>query len=106
VIIILALSVNMLPKSGYGISDAGRNYSLFTVCVAGLTLIIPHIIPAYVVFGLANGIATAIESSKCWSAWYDGNSDSSQPCMEITALTVFVWLSLPISVAYSATILD
>jgi hypothetical protein len=105
VTIMLALSLDMLSKSGYGISNAGRNYSLFAACVAGLTLFVPHTWPAYVLFGLANGIATAIDTSKCWSAWHDGNTDSSQPCREITALTVFVWLSLPVSAAYSFMIL-
>lgn len=104
-IILLALSVNMLPKSGYGISSAGINYNLFAACVAGLTLFIPYVFPAYVLFGLANGISTSIGTSNCWSAWNDGNTDSSQPCMEITALTVFVWLSLPVSVTYSLVLI-
>ena len=68
IIALFVLSVRQLRinHERNGIRYTTKTYNLFTVCVGGLTLIIPIVAPAYVFFGFADGIATAIDAKSCW----------------------------------------
>jgi hypothetical protein len=64
-IVSLALCLVLLPNDHDGVRGTTRNYALFTICCGFATLLIPYIMPGYLLFALGAGIALIIDHGFC-----------------------------------------
>ncbi|KAH6678224.1 hypothetical protein B0J14DRAFT_582208 [Halenospora varia] len=106
--VMIALPLVLAKKEGEGIRSTTKYYSLFVGVFGGVTFFLAIIFPIYCFFGVAAGIATALDTQSVCAlgklGWTPSNSDSSkvlypvQSCKEMMALTVFIWTSIPISI--------
>lgn len=89
---ILALCVVILPNENDGVRSGTRFYSILCVSCGILCSLLPkHGIPVYMLLALGDGIALAINTKSCCEM------AESPVCHKLKALTVFVWLGIPIS---------
>ncbi|KAI8715953.1 hypothetical protein NCS52_01104400 [Fusarium sp. LHS14.1] len=90
--IILALCTVILPNESDGVRSGTRFYSIFCVSCGILCSLLPKLgIPTYILLALGDGIALAINTKSCCEM------AESPICHKLKALTVFVWLGIPVS---------
>ncbi|CAM1510551.1 Fc.00g008860.m01.CDS01 [Cosmosporella sp. VM-42] len=96
-IIILGLCIGLLHRGGEGIPWSTRAYNIFCIVLGILCAFVPWVMPLYWVFAFGDGIALAIGSDTCIGIGEPGTCDM------VIALTVFVWLSIPITALHMFT---
>ncbi|KAF7557513.1 hypothetical protein G7046_g6019 [Stylonectria norvegica] len=92
---ILGLIVMLVRRDDEGIKSATRTFSIFSFGVGILCIMLPWGVPLYWVFAVADGIALAIDVPAC-----DARA-VTETCRTIRALTVLVWLSIPLSALHA-----